>query len=87
MVYETIIKKKLKSETKNRLQNKQNKFKKNYSIQNHTFTLQQILQKKTKIGQTYIYIYLSFIDLKKTFDTIQKEGILNNLKKNKSIKK
>lgn len=66
-VYERIIEKRLRKYVESDIADSQSGFRKGHSIQDHIFTLKQMINKTLQKGTE---LYIAFIDLEKAFDSI-----------------
>lgn len=74
--YERILEKRLQSIIEIQLEEPQSGFRKGRGIQDHIFTLKQIIEKNPNSK-----IHVAFIDIEKAFDSIPRNEIWNSLRK------
>lgn len=79
-VYERILETKLSQELEPQLEQSQSGFRKGRSIQDHIFTIKQMME---RISNTNYEIYQAFLDLEKAFDRISRSIIEESLFKRK----
>ena len=75
-VYERLLEKRLRQVTDEQLAEAQSGFRKGRGVQDHIFTLKQLIE-KTKDSRFCV----AFIDLEKAFDSVSREVVWNSLKK------
>ncbi|XP_031339654.1 uncharacterized protein LOC116168122 [Photinus pyralis] len=76
-IYEQILNKKLTVSTEQTLTDTQSGFRKGRSVQDHIFTIKQMIEKKKLGGK----VYFAFIDLVKAFDSIPRDKVWESLLK------
>lgn len=76
-IYEQIINNRLKQKVEHTLEEVQSGFRPGRSIQDHIFTLRQIINKTNETGKR---LYLAFLDLEKAFDRVPRAAIWESLK-------
>lgn len=69
-VYERILENRLKSIIETQLEESQSAFRKGRSVQDHIFTLRQLIEKNNKSN-----IYVAFLDIQKAFDSVPRQKI------------
>lgn len=79
-LYERVLEKRLRQIVGKQLEDIQSGFRPNRSIQDHIFTVQQVIEKKITKDKD---IYVCFVDMKKAFDTISRTKIWDSLKNKK----
>lgn len=77
-VYETILECRLRERVEKKLSDIQSGFRPDHSIQDHIFTVQQVLEKKLAKNKK---VFTCFIDMKKAFDSISRAKIWESLRK------
>ena len=77
-VYEQILNKKLKLFTEPILSECQSGFRKGRSVQDHIFTVKEIINRKRQQGED---VYMAFIDLEKAFDSVPRLKFWTSLQK------
>lgn len=82
-VYEKILDNRLRKEIDSQLNEAQSGFRKGRSIQDHIFTVQQIIDKTLQQGNE---AFFAFIDLEKAFDKVKRTKIWESLQ-NKKVNK
>lgn len=75
-LYERILEKRLKEVVEGQLEEPQSGFRKGRSVQDHIFTIKQLVEKNTNNN-----IYLAFIDLEKAFDSVPRKIVWNSLRR------
>uniref|UniRef100_A0A1Y1JWU5 Reverse transcriptase domain-containing protein n=1 Tax=Photinus pyralis TaxID=7054 RepID=A0A1Y1JWU5_PHOPY len=78
--YERILQKRLSEYTEPTLDESQSAFRKGRGVQDHVFTIKQIIE-KTRMSRTKTY--LAFVDLEKAFDKVQRETVWKSLERRK----
>ena len=82
-IYEAILESKLRQATEATLEKAQSGFRKGYSTQDHIFTLRKLIETTTiQDGK----LFITFIDLEKAFDRVQREMMWEILEKIKISK-
>lgn len=76
--FERVLDTRLRSIIEPQLEKSQSGFRKGYSIQDHIFTIKQIIEKTHKQSTE---THLVFIDLEKAFDRIQRDVVWKSLKR------
>nr|CAH7736900.1 unnamed protein product [Callosobruchus chinensis] len=77
-VYERLLDKKLREHIERDLDGAQSGFRKGHSIQDHIFTIKQVIQKS---GTKNTELNLAFLDLEKAFDSVSRSVIWDSLEK------
>lgn len=75
-VYERILEKRLKNKIDCHLEESQSAFRKGRGVQDHIFTVRQLIEKDNRNN-----LYVAFLDLEKAFDSIPRQQIWTSLKK------
>lgn len=75
-VYEHILEKRLRSVTEEQLEDAQSGFRKGRSVQDHIFSIKQMIE-KNRIKNSEIY--MAFLDIEKAFDRVLQKAIWKNL--------
>lgn len=78
-MYERILDNRLKLQIETQLEDSQSGFRKGRGVQDHIFTIKQIMEKRENNNT-----YMAFIDLEKAFDSVPKKLIWESLKKKRS---
>ena len=73
-VYESILGKRLKTVIESQLEEPQSGFRKGRGIQDHIFTIKQLIEKNLNSG-----VFIAFLDLEKAFDSIPREVVWRSL--------
>ena len=76
-VFEVVIDRKIRAVTESSLEESQSGFRKGRSIQDHIFTVKQIIEKVAQHGRA---VFMGFIDLKKAFDTVPRDRLWDILR-------
>src|SRR5699024_4747353 len=71
-IYEKVIDKKMRPIIENTLEESQSGFRKGRTIQDHIFTVEQVVEKVVTQGRD---IYLGFIDMEKAFDNVPRNKL------------
>lgn len=74
--YERILEKRLRAVIENRLEEPQCGFRKGRGVQDHIFTLKQLIEKNVERN-----VFVAFIDLEKAFDSIPRNIVWNSLRR------
>lgn len=73
-VYEKILEEKLRTLVEDQLDEAQSGFRKGHSVQDHVFTIKQLIEKsRTK------EVYMAFLDLQKAFDSVKQTTVWDSL--------
>lgn len=75
-IYERLLDNRLKTKIESQLEESQSGFRKGRGIQDHIFTIKQLIEKHFNND-----IYVAFIDLQKAFDSVPRELIWDSLKR------
>lgn len=75
-MYERILDNRLKIQIETQLEDTQSGFRKGRGVQDHIFTIKQIMEKRGNKN-----IYMAFIDLEKAFDSVSRKEIWESLKR------
>lgn len=78
--YERILERRLSTVTESTLSESQSGFRKGRSIQDHIFTIRQVIHKTL---QTKSKAYFAFVDLEKAFDRVRRQTVWDILEKRK----